>query len=418
MKRCLVLVTTGYPYTGVEPYLDAELPVLSAHFDRIWILPIGISPDAKPSLRSFENVALCNSAVLSPKKAKIFDFLRGLPCVLSLPDIPDDDKKEVGRSPLRRAFLGYFLARTKRHIREIENALSDMDFSDFDEVVLYSYWLFAAASVCSGLRPFFQKKGVGTVRFISRAHSYDIYTYANRLSYLPCRHMLLQSADGVYTCSGNGQQYLRERYPAYRDKIHVSYLGTEGGIPMKPSEDGVFRLLTCAHAIPLKRLDRLCTALSHPSFRDVPIHWTHIGDGTELPALKEKAKSLGIEGKTEFLGNLPHDDVLRFYKSHCVDLFVSVSAREGLPVSVMEAFSFGIPALVTDVGGCPEMITHGENGYLLSKNFSDEELVNALHLARKECNAMRENAFTTWETQFKAETNFRIFSRILCGESD
>lgn len=417
MKRCLVLLTTGYPYTGIEPYLDAELPVLSARFNRILLLPIGISPDAKPQpFPDSDTITLCNTAVLPPRKAKLLDTLHGLPTVLRLPKIPKADIREAGASPARRAFLGYFLARSNRHVREIQSALSGMDFSGFDEVVLYSYWLFAAAYVASALRSFFSEKGIQTVRFISRAHSYDVYTYANRLHYLPCRSLLLDSADGVYTCSINGQKYLSERYPDFKEKIHVSYLGTHGGTLTNGSSDGTFRILTCAHAIPLKRLDRLCAVLARPELRNKSIHWTHIGDGTELPALREQVERLGISDKTDFPGTLPHEDVLQFYKNHSVDLFVSVSSREGLPVSVMEAFSFGVPALCTDVGGCSEMIRDKENGYLLCKDFTDDELCNALLFAIDHCASLRSNAFSTWETHFKAENNFRQFADILCGE--
>ena len=49
------------------------------------------------------------------------------------------------------------------------------------------------------------------------------------------------------------------------------------------------------------------------------------------------------------------------------DLFMNVSSSEGLPVSIMEAFSFGIPALVTAVGGNPEIVQEGA-GILLDEN--------------------------------------------------
>jgi len=48
---------------------------------------------------------------------------------------------------------------------------------------------------------------------------------------------------------------------------------------------------------------------------------------------------------------LPHNDVLNYYASNPVDVFINTSSSEGLPVSIMEAMSFGIPVIATNVGG-------------------------------------------------------------------
>lgn len=404
MKRCLVLLTTAYPYNPGEPYLETEMPYLAARFDRILLLPIGIAPGAKVSVPLPENVTLCNSAVLPPKKARLLDCLHGLSAVFRLPKLPERDLAEVKHSLPKRAFLGYFLARTRRHTREILDAVRDFDFSAYGEVVLYSYWFFVAAAVGAELR-----KALPATKFISRAHGYDLYPYANALDYLPCRTMLLQAVDGVYACSEDGKRFLTKQNPDFSDTIHCACLGTPEGTLTAGSVDGVFRILTCARTVPLKRLDRLADALA--LLPDTAIEWTHIGDGASLPALRKKCAELH---NVRFLGALSHEQVLDYYRKNPVDVFVNISKREGLPVSVMEALSYGVPAIVTDVGGCRELIDDGQNGFLLPADFTDELLAQTLRKAHTCGRELRRNAFQKYQENFSAAQNFSRFADLLC----
>lgn len=381
------------------------MPYLSRQFDTVLLLPIGIAPGAEISVPLPENVTVCNSAVLSPKKARITDCLRGTAAVLRLPDLPEKDLCAVRHSPARRAFLGYFLARTRRHTEEILCAVRDFNFAAFDEVVLYSYWFFAAAAVGAALR-----KTIPAAKFISRAHRYDLYTYANPLGYLPCRTMLLQAVDGVYACSEDGQAFLRAQNPDFSDKIHCAYLGTPDGVFTDGSADGVFRILTCARTVPVKRLDRLANAL-YLLKDDIPVEWTHIGDGASLPALRKKCAGLQ---NVHFKGALAHEKVLEYYRTAPVDLFVNISKSEGLPVAVMEALSYGIPAVVADVGGCRELVDDGRNGFVLDADFTDETLAQTLQKAFACGKELRQNAFQKYQEKFSAAQNFSRFAEMLC----
>lgn len=408
MNRCVILITTGYPFAGGEPYLEAEIPVLAQAFSRVLVFAIGLEPDRQETLPLPENVTAFNCARGSRKKGRMHDLLRGLPTMFHLPQLPAPDRREAGASPLRRAFLGYFLSRVHRHTAEIADVLRSMDFSDFDDVIVYGYWLFAAAACAVRLRPVLEERGAKRVRAISRAHGYDLYTYANRLGYLPCRTALLQSLDAVFPCSADGAAYLQERYPAFADKIKPAFLGTDGGVRTDGSADGVFRILTCARTVPLKRLELLAQTLC--TLRtDIPVEWTHIGDGPSLPALRKIARTFPAGVTAQFTGALAHKDVLEYYRAHPVDLFVLVSSREGLPVSVMEAMSFGVPAVVTDVGGCTELVRDGENGYVLPADLSPELLRETILRAMTECAQMREASFAAWQSRFVARENYLQF---------
>ena len=83
-----------------------------------------------------------------------------------------------------------------------------------------------------------------------------------------------------------------------------------------------------------------------------------IGTGPEEAALR--AQSMSVPG-VKFTGEVI--DALSYLQA--ADLFVLPSATEGLSNSLLEALSTGLPVIATAVGGTPDVIAHGENGYLI-----------------------------------------------------
>jgi len=80
-----------------------------------------------------------------------------------------------------------------------------------------------------------------------------------------------------------------------------------------------------------------------------------VGDGRYAGELKALARQLGIEDRTQFLGQLPFGEaVYQFLDS--VDLFVMPSRAEGLPRALLEAMARGCPCIGSDVGGIPELL--------------------------------------------------------------
>jgi len=414
VKRCLVMITTAFPFASGEPYLETEMPYLSKRFDKILLFTIGLNPGVSPTVTVPENVIVCNPSQRDAKKAKLFDFLKGLPCLLRFPKKFKSEEKDTGHSPLKRAFSGYLISRSRRHCKEIEKCIADFDFSLFDEVVLYGYWFFAAAMTAVLLKEKLYKKGAKKVYVFSRAHRYDIYEYANRLNFLPLRRFLFQNTDKVLPCSENGREHLLKNFPQYEEKVKTAFLGTENGVMTSLCDDGVLKILTCSRAVPVKRLDRLASALALLKDSGIKISWTHIGSGESLENLKKFAKENLSFVSCNFTGLMPHDDVLQKIKNESYDVFINVSKSEGLPVSVMEASSFGIPSIVTDVGGCSEIVEDGKSGYLLPEDFSNEMLAQKIKafasLDTESVSSMRSRAFDTWKNKFDAKKNFTDFA--------
>ena len=125
-----------------------------------------------------------------------------------------------------------------------------------------------------------------------------------------------------------------------------------------PPKDG-FTLVYVGRLAPVKNHPLLLNAFrialsSMPGLR----LWI-VGDGTERKTLENLANELGIAPQVTFWGQ--QLDVAPFFSA--ADAFIMSSKSEGLPVSLLQAFSLGLPAVVTDVGGMAEVVRLAKAGF-------------------------------------------------------
>ncbi|PZC52367.1 hypothetical protein LH53_05140 [Mesotoga sp. TolDC] len=102
-----------------------------------------------------------------------------------------------------------------------------------------------------------------------------------------------------------------------------------------------------------------------------------------------------------------------------VDLFINTSSTEGLPVSIMEAMSFGIPIMATDVGGTSELVTD-ETGVLIPGNCSPEDVSEALNSISKRSRStdFRNQVRNAWKSKVNPQENFTHFAEQLNAISE
>ena len=102
-----------------------------------------------------------------------------------------------------------------------------------------------------------------------------------------------------------------------------------------------------------------------------------------------------------------------FYTSNPVDIFINTSADEGIPVSIMEALSFGIPIIATRVGGVNEIVDDKINGFLLPSDpepaMIAEKITEFYFLPDYKKEEMQRYAREKWEKNFNAEKNYQEF---------
>lgn len=329
-----------------------------------------------------------------------------------------DGETDIGK----KLFREYFRKRSERQFKQVLENISTEEFKEYDEVIIYSYWLFVPASVAVKLKEHLLKTGVKVKKAVSRAHGYDIYEERNSLKYLPEREYLLKNLDAVFTCSRDGERYLKEKYPAFAEKIFYSPLGTKDHGAVSHNKTDCFTIVTCSSLNPVKRVWRVADALSL-YMGEKEIKWIHIGgSGKKLQKLKNytENKLSGKNAAFEFKGQMTNDKVNDFYLSNPPDLFLNVSESEGVPVSIMEAASFGIPVLAADCGGTGEVVENSVTGKLIPKDFSDSELIseikNFMFLKENDIKRMSEAGRSMWAEKYNAEKSYSDFASKLLSD--
>jgi glycosyltransferase involved in cell wall biosynthesis len=117
----------------------------------------------------------------------------------------------------------------------------------------------------------------------------------------------------------------------------------------------------------VKRTDDVIRALRGLVDRGVDAYLCLVGDGPDRDHLEQYAHELGVVRRCLFVGY--QDDVARFYSA--IDALLLPSVNEGTPVSVIESLAAQRPAVATRVGGTPDVIRDGVDGFLVEVGDAD-----------------------------------------------
>lgn len=402
----LLLLTKFYPYGNGEAFIENEIKVLANYYDKIFIVACDLKSNSLSKREVPDNVI----AYRVPAANKAIDVIKG--CFIHRSDVEFQEAKNA-KGFKRKVFLCYF----NQKCRRIYNYIKKTDLYEklsAEQYVLYSYWMFATAIV-----GFKISKDIRPVYSFTRAHRYDLYENRNSLNYLPYRILILENFNNIFPCSEDGARYLSEKYPAYTKKIMPSLLGTiDHGLGVEP-ENGLFHIVSCSRIAPEKRIHKIISALACLHKPGLKVKWTHIGGGDGLQSIIDKSHQLR-DIECEFLGDKPNQQVLQYYGQTPVDVFINVSSSEGLPVSIMEAISFGIPIIATNVGGTSEIVNE-KTGILLDENFTDEQCalaITSMISAKTEgaIKSLRLSCRRLWENSFQAEANYNKLCRYIANQ--
>jgi len=291
--------------------------------------------------------------------------------------------------------------RLKNGIKTILKQIGDAD-------VAYCYWNNSQAYAATILK----KEGI-VKKVFSRAHGYDLYENRNKNNYLPLKRQFIDDVDFMLAISEQGKKYIESTYDANTKNILVSRLGVPlNEIYAACSPNNKLHILSVSFCVPVKQINKIIDgmALSKKKLEHIEVHWTHIGNGPLLGELvsmaEERLACLGI-GFT-FTGIMGNADVKKYYELNAVDLFINASESEGVPVSIMEAMSYGVPAIAPNVGGISEIVSN-ECGVLLGCAPTSAEISDAICRMSSKCKAadFRAKAKDKISVLYDAKKNYK-----------
>lgn len=213
-----------------------------------------------------------------------------------------------------------------------------------------------------------------------------------------------------------------------KEKVHL----IRNGIGMAPFAEamkvrehrladagGGLRVGLVARLSPEKGVDLFLRAAARIADGFPHVNFVVAGDGPDRAVLEGLIGELGLTGRAELAG--PQTDMPAFYAS--VDLLISSSRQEGLPMALLEGMASALPLVATRVGAVPELVIDGQTGILvetddpealatgLARLLADPELRSRYGLAG------RDRVMEQYSAQRMAAEYIAVYDRALAGRT-
>jgi L-malate glycosyltransferase len=249
-------------------------------------------------------------------------------------------------------------------------------------------------------------KNLRRLPFVTTLHGTDITLVGLEPSYLPITRFGIEESDGVTAISN----YLREK--TYREfevenEIEVIYNFVncdlyrrnpnqdERNLYAHPSE----RLLVhLSNFRPVKRVLDAIEVFDRVQ-QKVPSRLMLIGDGPDRPAAEHLVRHKRLMDRVHFLGK--QDQV--YEQMGLADLLLLPSEMESFGLAALEGMACEVPAIATQVGGIPELVEQGVNGFMAPVGDVDT-------MAKHAVNVLSDDAFLSKMRKAARETATHRFS--------
>ena len=407
----LIIITDAYPWgKGEKSFLTPELPYLQKEFKLTILSRAPQKWLAKDRVDVDESIDVIH--YLEPEFGRK-EMLRYIPLALFSKELREEmhlvKKSKAGKECIRETYV-FWIRAVKFHKWMQKNGI----FDNCENKLFYSYW-----ANHSTLSLSMEKRKNKSIKFVSRAHRYDLYNEAAHGGRQPFKTYIDKWVDKMIFIAKEGLDYYLEHFAVNKteeDKYELRKLGVETPtVYPKKENKTVFRLVSCSSVDKRKRVNLIVDALAKLEY---PIEWHHFGDGPDMDELrKQTQRQLDKKDNIDYIlhGHVVNKDVLHFYQEHWVDGFITTSSSEGSPVSMQEAMAYGVPVIGTAVGEIPFMIR--ECGILLSEDPTVEDVREAIYklckTEEKEMEHLRQNAAKVWEEDYRLEINATEFVNTL-----
>ena len=397
-QRVLYFFTSCFPYNLGETFIENEIQYLSEGFSKVYIISNDLKSNYLRKVPSNIEVIRVRYELNFYEKRMCFVSLFSPMFWRELIHAKNIYNKNISFGIVKTALASIYNAKRLAKVYKSLNFINNNS-------LYYSYWT-NDVSLALSLLKYKNKK----LKCFSRIHGWDVFFEPSKYKYLPYRNFIADNLESIFSISKKGIDYCIGNWKIKNSsKIKLARLGVGKQIFLKQLSNN-FLLVSCSNLISLKRVDLLIHSLAILKFK---IKWVHFGDGEMFENLIRISKEILPDNVDfQFKGRVANKLVLEYYKENNPSLFINLSSSEGVPVSIMEAMSFGIPVIATNVGGNSEIVSE-ENGSLIEANpdpeFVSKKIIEFHELSKEDKNIKRKNAFDTWNVKYNADKNYCRF---------
>ncbi|MDU5950005.1 MAG: N-acetyl-alpha-D-glucosaminyl L-malate synthase BshA, partial [Paenibacillus macerans] len=215
---------------------------------------------------------------------------------------------------------------------------------------------------------FLAKQMIGdSLKVVTTLHGTDITVLAQDESLKDLIRLAINESDAVTSVSLDLTRETREVLDITRDidltynfvDERVYYPRDAAGCRADFAEPGEQVLMHISNFRPVKRVADVVD-IFHRVNEEVPSKLLLVGEGPDLPKIQLKIKELGLSDRVHFLGK--QDDIAHVISM--ADILLLPSEKESFGLVALEAMACGVPTVGTIAGGIPELVKHGETGFL------------------------------------------------------
>lgn len=407
----LFILTSAFPYEGGEQFLETEINFWNnTNFHKVWIIP----EQSFGMMRGFPSNIQVLSRKLKKNRAKY--LLLALINPILYREISyifrNIEFKHIPRCSITALKS---TALTLKGFSELKVILKQ--FSE-EKITIYSYW----NDISSYAACLLKRKGL-VKEVVSRAHGFDLYQERRPAKYMPLKRQFTNDYDAIFLLSKSSLDYYQSTYNPSNPHLNIARLGVD--IPTKARKikpkSSMLQILSLSYCVPVKQIHLIMDAVESYSLQNPKksVVWTHIGDGPLFDILNAKADALTNlypNLKINFTGHLKNSEVKKNLETIKYDVMINASKSEGIPVSIMEAMSFGIPTVAPDVGGISNLV-NSQNGFLMPSVCSKEDIIMGIEYICNNDYALNKNAHSWVSQYFNSSVNYPKFVATLEGIS-
>ncbi|MBU5674448.1 N-acetyl-alpha-D-glucosaminyl L-malate synthase BshA [Paenibacillus brevis] len=265
---------------------------------------------------------------------------------------------------------------------------------------------------------FLAKQMVGDkLKVVTTLHGTDITVLAQDESLKDLIRLAINESDAVTSVSKDLTRETREVLDITREiDLTYNFVDPREYYPRNTcnckndfAEPGEKVLMHISNFRPVKRVGDVVDVFKKVQ-EQVPAKLLFVGEGPDLPKIQWKIREMGLENKVHFLGK--QDDIAQVISM--ADLLLLPSEKESFGLVALEAMACGVPTVGSIAGGIPELITHGETGYLAPIGDVDAMAEHCLALLTQpeQMNRFREACLQRAKNDFSSERMMQTYESI------